>query len=77
MHFENIQENVKAIQHVGFRGPLAQNPEFAYDPNLMHAMLYEFANLFHELQAPSTTELYFIIEWLMKATNGVLAISKG
>lgn len=42
----------------------------------MHAMLYEFVNLFHELQAPPMTEHHFIIEHLMKATTGVLATSK-
>lgn len=53
MHFESIQQNVQAIQHVGFRGLLAQNTGFACVPNLRQAMLYEFANLLHELQAPS------------------------
>ena len=77
MHFETIQENVKAIQHIRFHGISAQNPEFAYVSNLTHVILCEFANLFHELQAPPMTELHFIIERLMKATTGVLAISKG
>jgi len=29
MHFEKIQENVKAIQHEGIHGLLTQDPEFA------------------------------------------------
>lgn len=60
----NIYENAKAIQQVGFHGLLAQNPEFAYVPNPNYAMLQEFANLFHELQAPPMTKLHFIIEHL-------------